>query len=46
MTEVFTSYVKNYCLDTIIKQDVMSKTHDREHNLSPVIFIGNQIIRE
>ena len=32
-----------FSIDTI-KQDVMSKTHDCEHHLSPVIFIGNQII--
>ena len=34
-----------FSIDTI-KQDVMSKTRDCEHNLSPVIFIGNQMIRE
>ena len=34
-----------FSIDTI-RQDVKSKTHNCEHNLSPVTFKGNQIIRE
>ena len=43
--KVETFHRMEFSIDTI-KQDVMSKTRGCEHNLSPAIFIGNQIIRE